>query len=312
MHLALVVVAILSLAAATPYVDRGDPYSDGRLPTKWTFISESKDKAPLHSIVFSPTLPGTYGVYHFIGGVDGFILAEAYTGYMAGISAHGFICIGVDILFPAKKHDLRNVSDIADKYERNLRWLEQNLTTLQVLNPGVVIDWTNIVVGSHSEGADGTLLMLEKNHTIARAVVFYEPFSFKFINKTTFSLPALIVGTVLSKEHKGKMPPCIINGFGFDHFYDMWSKGPKYYLNVKNFGHCDILDLDLRAVCLAMKLCESGNSTSMDLYHDFTMGVTSAFIINTLYGYGSDQKYFTDQQYIPVEIETIKYNLTSV
>ncbi|XP_050408390.1 uncharacterized protein LOC126823540 [Patella vulgata] len=310
MSVFLVIMATICLTAATPYVDMGYPYLDGRLPITNTFISVSKDKSPLHNIVFSPSIPGTYGVYYFIGGLDGLVPAEAYTGYLTRISGHGFICIGVDILFPAKKRGLGNFFDFADKFEMNFRWLEQNLTAR--LDPGVIPDWSKVAFGSHSDGADGALLLVERNHTMAQAVVFYEPFSFKFINKTTFSLPALIVGTVLSKEHRGKLPPCIINGFGFDHFYDMWGKGPKYYLNIKNFGHCDILDFEIRDVCGGANICESGNTTNMNLYHDFTMGVTSAFMINTLYGYADDQKYFTDQQYIPIEMETIKYNLTSV
>ncbi|ESO91710.1 hypothetical protein LOTGIDRAFT_163441 [Lottia gigantea] len=307
-----------AFSAGIPYVDKGYPYIDGHLPTKTFDITERGDKSPLHSVAFIPTDPGVYGIFFFIGGMDSLIAAETYTNYLGRIAGHGFVTIGVDVGFPveAKNHKTvlnnLNLRDFADDFIKQYHWLEGNLNRIiENKTKGVSVDWNYSVIGSHSAGADGVLLMTERNNTIAKAVVYYEPFSYKFSNPINFTMPALIIGTKFAEEHQGLFPPCIIPGYGFNHFYDYWRNSERFLIEVKNFGHCDILDDDIRLFCDSKHICLTGNSSNINLYHDFAQGVTSSFLVYSLYGYKNDLMYLTDAKKMPIEVETLKYNLTS-
>ncbi|XP_046364892.2 chlorophyllase-1-like [Haliotis rufescens] len=298
------------------YVDHGDPYKPGTLATGKLVITSLENHSPLHAVVYYPSVPGDYGVVFFIPGFDGVILSEYYSDYLSSVAQHGFIVVGSDYIWPASDHpgyDKINekLGFITDKYVEQFNWMKSNLQGLiQGVAPGVASGWEHIALLSHSAGADALFKMAERNHTLFQSVVLWEPFSFQFNTPTNFSLPALIVGTQLSTR-SASVIPCIIPGFGFDHFYSMWGEPPKVLMNVENFGHCDIMDNSFRLLCIDTKMCVGGNASAIPSYQQFAQGVTSAFLISTLQGYTQDITYVIDQNKIPLPLVEFKYNMSA-
>lgn len=57
-------------------------------------------------LVFSPVMKGNYAPVFFVGGLNGYVIVEAYQIVQKKIASHGFVVIGVDYKFPV----LRNSS----------------------------------------------------------------------------------------------------------------------------------------------------------------------------------------------------------
>ncbi|XP_046546133.1 chlorophyllase-2-like [Haliotis rubra] len=299
------------------YVDHGDPYKSGTLTTGKVVVTVLEDKSPLHAVAYYPNVTGDYGVVFFIPGLDGVILSAFYSEYLTAIAQHGFVVVASDYIFPALDNptgyhmNKEKLDSIADKYMEQFYWLKSNLQRLiQAVTPGVNSSWDHVALLSHSAGADAMLKMTERNHTLFQAVVFWEPFSYQFTTKTNYSLPALITGTQLSTK-KAIIVPCIIPGFGYNHFYDMWGEPPKVLVDAKNFGHCDLMDYAFRDFCIDTKTCLGGNASMIPAYHQYTQGITSAFLVVYLQGFSQTINYVIDQTKIPLPLDEFKYNMSA-
>ena len=73
-----------------------------------------------------PLPEGQYPVIFFIGGLNGYVLAELYSTVLYDISTHGFFVFGVDYEFPAytEKDDQQVGLDI-DRFFKELSWVSK-------------------------------------------------------------------------------------------------------------------------------------------------------------------------------------------
>lgn len=83
-------------------------------------------------------------------------------------------------------------------------------------------------------------------------ILTYIPHSFQL------SIPICVIGTGLSNQTKGGIPPLCPDGFNHAEFFNE-SKPPCCYFLAKDYGHCDVLDQSKAS--LASWVCKSGKGS---------------------------------------------------
>ncbi|XP_066296442.1 uncharacterized protein [Branchiostoma lanceolatum] len=299
------------------YVDNGNPFDKGTLEVLNFTISQHE--APLLTKVYYPQKIDTYAVLFFTGGLLGWIPAESYDDVLIRVASHGFVAIGVNYLpyhIPTPPPDVRHrphgegvQSHESKKYLEELQWLTKHLEgriaqqTNRTTLPRLVPAFDHLAVSCHSAGCDPFADIILQNHTLAKAALLLEPFSYHFETPLTFNMPALILGTEFSTEH----PRCILPNEGYDHFYDLW-KCPKIVMNVKGHGHCEMLDAWMYSVCAKLQFCKANVDADLNKYHSFVQGISAAFLSTTLQGRDKLQ-YITNTTALPVELLEFKKDL---
>ncbi|KAK7098690.1 uncharacterized protein [Littorina saxatilis] len=297
----LCLIAALFLSeAADVYVDKGYPYRQGPLKVQQIPVTKTGNGSPLDSIIIHPVDPGTYAIFFFVPGLNGVILSSFYTDYLTGVAQHGFITISTDLLindeYGAQTKD--EGFHFGDLYMNQIRWLQKNLAIVLNANSasGVVGTWDLLGLGSHSAGADATLYIAAKYPSLPKALALMGPYTTSFRTAVNFSMPILLVQTEYATHHKGLMPPCMTDKFGYKHIWDLWPRPPRVRMEVKGFGHCGICNQALWQSCYKYQVCvTTQNVTSLPAYHTFTQGLTAAFFSTYLAGYDANLKYVINQ-----------------
>ncbi|KAK7484777.1 hypothetical protein BaRGS_00023951, partial [Batillaria attramentaria] len=259
------------------FVDKGFPYKNGPLNTSSISITKRQDGSPLSSTVFYPTSPGLYGTFYFVTGANGMVVSSDYSDYLSQIASHGFVVISADLLWEDVAYAQRFGFHFGDLYIEQLTWMQDHLEELLSKTvPGVTCSWEHLGLGSHSAGADSTLYMVARNHTLYQ--------------------------TELATHHAPGFPPCMSDQFGYKHVWQLWQRPPRVRMEIKGYGHCDILNYNLWEECHKYHLCATpSNASVLASYHVFTQGVTSAFLTSYLTGYEDNLKYVTNRTLLPVE-----------
>lgn len=99
-------------------------------------------------------------------------------------------------------------------------------------------------------------------------ILSYVPHSFHL------SIPIGIIGTGLSNQTKGIIPPLAPDGFNHSEFFNE-SKPPCCYFLAKDYGHCDMLNDP--NVALASLVCKSGKGSKEKMRRGVG-GVVVAFL----------------------------------
>ena len=76
--LALAALSALNVGSTSPYIFRGDPFSEVDAPFSTFQIAVDPLFAHVGSVVYAPASPGRYSVIYFIGGYNGFVPGWAY------------------------------------------------------------------------------------------------------------------------------------------------------------------------------------------------------------------------------------------
>ncbi|XP_076445559.1 uncharacterized protein LOC143283262 [Babylonia areolata] len=305
----LIVVSMFSLCwapASAIFVDKGDPYKVGPLKVGQLTISKSLDKSPLHTIVFFPVEASDYPVVFFVGGYEGLVPSEMYKDFLTQLASHGFVVFGVDPHYPLAPFDVTEGDDVTEGADINALfaqydWLHgymENRTDARVA-------WNYTSLACHSAGCDLTMKMILQNHAIAQASVFLEPYSASAEEALPMRIPTLSYGTELSE--KG-YPQCAVAGKDWRQFYKVASC-PKVMMEVKGFGHCDILDPAAWQACHDTHACTTTNNSRNAEYRQFVQGVVSAFLIGTLEGRTATLNYILNTTLVPLPLLDLQSEL---
>ncbi|KAH9503728.1 hypothetical protein Btru_067257 [Bulinus truncatus] len=291
-----------------------NPYSPGTYSTDSLEFLPTPDGIPLHSIVFYPLSPGQYTPIFFIGGLYGWVTSMFYTTLLTNLASHGYIAIGIDRFYPGqsgqvpsllKRQASWNVEEVKaiQLYFNTTQWIKSNLTNQIVAKA----DWSRTALLCHSAGCDDTLVMINISRSFAQASVFIDPMSLNALTLQPISSHVKILAymTQLSEEK----PECCIPGTDYKKIYDLLTC-TKVRMQVKDFGHCDILDDLLWEACHIIHTCRTTNNSRISEYKNFTTGVIDGFLQWTLYGNSDMQKYVINQSYLPLQLVDLAYNGT--
>ncbi|KAL8619031.1 hypothetical protein ACOMHN_020729 [Nucella lapillus] len=254
-------------------------------------------------IVFFPIEEGDYPPVFFVGGLEGLIPSEMYVDVLTRLASHGFVVFGVDPRYPVSQRD--SVSEHGDvtvgvdvtMLFKQYDWLHNYMGN----KTDAHITWNYTALACHSAGCDATLKMILQNHIFAQASVYLKPYSASAKETVPVTIPTLSYGTELSE--KG-FPQCAVSGMD-------WKQSPclKILMEVKGFGHCDILDPLPWQACHDTHFCTTTNNSRNAEYRHFVQGVVSAFLIGTLEGNMATLTYILNYSHVPFPLLDLQSDL---
>ncbi|KAI8772843.1 chlorophyllase-1 [Biomphalaria glabrata] len=295
---------------------QGDnPYNPGQYGVDSLDFSPQKDGIPLHTKVFFPKSTGKFTPIVFIGGLYGWVVSESYSTLLSNLASHGYIAVGMDRFYldqtdlsppdfkPRKISGLEGESQALQLYFNTTQWIKTHLKRQIV----ATADWNKTSLLCHSAGCDDTLVMVNLSRTIAQASVFLDPMSVNamILQPIESKVKVLAYMSQLSEEK----PMCCIPGTDYKKIYDLVNC-TKVRVQVKDFGHCDILDDLLWEACHIVHACRTTDNTKLGIYRNFTTGVIDGFLQWTLHGNVDMQKYVTNQAYMPLPLVDLAFDLT--
>ncbi|CAL1543228.1 unnamed protein product [Lymnaea stagnalis] len=311
----LIVRAVLLFSLALlPTSEGGNPFSPGPYTTGSYTLTPKVDGIPLHTTVYHPQAQGTFPPIVFIGGMYGYMFAEAYSTFMADLASHGYIILGIDRINPPPLAKTGQVTTDDDRPWSNLEVgsVELYLNTTNWLrthpsNTSAVFDWSRTVLMCHSAGCDDTLVMVNVSRSLAQASVHLDPMSVNslILHPVVSRVKTLAYMSQLSEEK----PECCIPGTDYRKIYDLMTC-VKVRMQVKDFGHCDILNQPYWEACHVAKVCRTTNDTRLPSYRDFTTGVIDAFLQWTLDGNQDMERYVVNQTYMPLPLVDLAYDIS--
>ncbi|XP_046365508.2 uncharacterized protein LOC124141515 [Haliotis rufescens] len=242
-------------------------------------------------------MKGNYSPVFFVGGLNGYVIVEAYQIVQKKIASHGFVVIGVDYKFPvlrnsSLKHEEELGQDLNNFFDE-LTWLKSHLENLTQVN----ILWNQTSLMCHSSGCDVTIRMIRMNSSLFQATVFLEPMSFD-VKPINVTLPALMYGTQLAEEG---LITCCIRGFDYQKFFEIW-QCPKIKFEVADFGHCDILDPVPWEGCHVIHFCKTTDDSRLEEYRQFVQGMVSAFLIGYTQDWTPALNYIVNRTNVPLKL----------
>ncbi|CAL1543227.1 unnamed protein product [Lymnaea stagnalis] len=300
----------------------GSPFGPGTFATSQRVIEPSVDNSPLKSTVYYPVTPGAYAPIVFIGGMYGYVLSEYYSTFLTTVASHGYIVIGMDprTLTPQDEHishtrnvskhspnngvgDNHSVTSKLEFYLKQMSWLKDHLRNITATVP----DWGKAALMCQSAGCDDTLLMINGSRSIAHAAIFIDPVSFHSLDLQPIPsrIPALSFMSQLSED----FPYCCISGMGWKKVYSLMTC-TKVRMEIKDFGHCDLLEQSVWEKCHATKICRTTDDSRLQEYRQFASGVVDAFLRWTLYGDKNMAQYVTVPSLMPLPIEGFAFSVT--
>lgn len=304
--LLLLVIVEQKAQSQAVYIDKGYPYQTGPLSVTAMYVSKKVNGSPLSSLITFPATPGNYSVYFFIPGLNGVLFSQAYTDYLSGVARHGIIVISTDLEYIVDDESTVGFH-FADLYMDQLTWLKANLQgLLDKLAPGVQLAWQNLGIGSHSAGADTSIYLGLNNPGLFKAIVLLDPFATNFNSPANFSLPVVMMQTEFATQHKGIIPPCMLEPFGYEHVWQLWPLSPRVKMEVKSFGHCGMLDLAVWEACYKHQICiTTQNASSLPGFHNFNQGISTAFLNTYVNGYQPQLQYVIQPAQLPNYIDKL-------
>nr|KAG5706842.1 hypothetical protein BaRGS_004177 [Batillaria attramentaria] len=141
---------------------------------------------------------------------------------------------------------------------------------------------------------------------LERPVYFWNPTVTTRDTTVTLKIPIFSYGTQLSEEGFAQ---CAVAGRDWRQFYKIFSC-PRVLMEVKGFGHCDILDPMGWEACHLTHFCTTTNNSRNAEYRRFVQGVISAFLIGTLEGYTDSLGFILNRTRIPLELIDLQSDLS--
>ncbi|KAK0059077.1 chlorophyllase-1 [Biomphalaria pfeifferi] len=288
-----------------------NPFTPGQYDTDWIDFSPKPDGIPLHSTVYFPKSTGLFSPILFIGGMYGWASSGYYSILLTELASRGYIVVGLDRYYPGQLDQLtspvrsegrQNESPSIELFFNTTQWIKNHLSDQIVAQA----DWTRTSLLCHSAGCDDTLVMVNVSRTIAKASVFLDPMSFDALVLQPLNSKVKVLASMsqLSEEK----PMCCIPGTDYRKIYDLMNC-TKVRMQVKDFGHCDIMDDLLWDVCHSANACRTTNNTRLETYRTFAAGVIHGFLQWTIYGNTGMQKYVTNQAYMPLPLVDLAFDL---
>ncbi|XP_064601091.1 uncharacterized protein LOC135467255 [Liolophura sinensis] len=295
-------VAIAACEAAL-YVEQALPFHNGSLATRYFDVGHQSD-SNLNSMVFYPTVAGTYPVFFFIPGFRGMIPSNMHKDYLSGVASHGYVVVSTDHI------DFDSVAAKTTHFTKRFEWMKTNLNGLLTSkSSGVKVDWNYIAMGSHSAGAEIIIAMMKQNRDNVKAAVFLEPMVTGLSTPITFHLPALMYGTELAEQGGFLLfPPCVFSQFDYKHVYDNWTP-TKVMIESKGYGHCDILDKAGYNLCSTLHLCQMHRGVDLHVYQRYLQGITTGFLSANMLGRNDAMKYVIQKELSPIPLLQLQYKL---
>ncbi|XP_051141554.1 chlorophyllase-1-like [Andrographis paniculata] len=243
---------------------------------------KKKSQVPAQLLLVAPQAEGTYPVLLFC---HGYCTENSwYSHFLEHISSHGYIVVAPQFyqcLLVSLNNEVQTAAEVAD-------WLSTGLATS--LPKNVKPDLSKLALMGHSRGGK-TAFALALGHAptalkfkallaldpvsgpkpptwVEPNILSYVPHSFNL------SIPIGIIGTGLSSQAKGVIPPLAPNGFNHAEFFNE-SRPPCCYFLAKDYGHCDILN-DSKAA-LASLVCKSGKDSKQKMRRG-AGGIVVAFL----------------------------------
>ncbi|KAK6985780.1 chlorophyllase-1 [Biomphalaria glabrata] len=281
------------------------PFTPGQFPINSIVVDPKDDKSPLHSTVFYPEVVGTFIPIYFIGGLYGHVLSEDYSDFLTEVASHGFIVIGMDPNSPLlDRYQMQESREKKlDLYLQQMKWLAEHMGNKTT----PVADWNRPVLMCQSAGCDDTLEMIHQNRSIAKASVFIDPVSVHSLDMKI--IPSKIAVLTYMAELSEAFPYCCIAGMGWNKIYELMTC-VKVRMEVKKFGHCDLLDHAAWALCHDTKICRTTDDSRLQEYRSFTTGIVVAFLQWTVFGLSDMAKYVTQPALMPLTLKDFAFNVT--
>ncbi|XP_059172184.1 uncharacterized protein LOC131953150 [Physella acuta] len=315
---------VLTLSGLTPHVwghlTPDDPFTPGPYSVSSYKVDPRTDKSPLQTTVYTPVAKGTYNPIVFVGGMYGYVGSSFYSDLLTEIATHGQIVYGMDALPLDPKGQLASgngpwkdgvqgrrtsLSAKYEEYMQQLLWLQQHASN----RTSAVPDWSQMSLMCHSAGCDDTLLMINASRSLFKASVYLDPVSPHALLMQPF--PSKVATLTYMAQLSEEKPDCCIPGMGWKKIYDLMTC-VKVRMEVKDFGHCDVLDHLPWEGCHLSKICKTTNDTRLADYRHQTSGVVTSFIQWTVLGNKDMARYVTNPSAMPLPLVDLAFNTTCV
>ncbi|KAK4492401.1 hypothetical protein RD792_003206 [Penstemon davidsonii] len=225
-------------------------FEHGNVKVKTIKVKKSNDSSlPAELLIVYPEAEGSYPVLLFC---HGYCTKNSwYSQLLQHISSHGFIVVAPQLY----KCLLISLNDEITTTAKVTNWLP---TGLQILLPEKVKPiLSKLALMGHSRGGK-TAFALALGHVPTalnfKALLAIDPVSgpspptwnepkilTHIPHSFNLSIPIGIVGTGLSNQYKGIVPPLAPNGINHAEFFNE-CKPPSCYFLARDYGHCDVLN----------------------------------------------------------------------
>ncbi|MED6127837.1 hypothetical protein PIB30_091961 [Stylosanthes scabra] len=271
--------------------------------------------SPKPSLVFSPTVAGSYPVIVFFHGF--FILNTSYNKLLRHIASHGYIVVAPKLLSGIIPMDGPSEVKFAAEI---VNWIAEGLQPC--LPDNVEAQLESLVLAGHSRGgktafavalgkcdvqinlkikvllgidpAEGRNKMLIK----PPHVLTYKPESLNL------GMPVLVIGTGLGPEKSSFFSmPCAPDGVNHEEYYRE-CKAPCAHFVIQDYGHMDMLD---EGVMTPKCFCKNGKGPK-DLMRNTISGLVVAFLRAHLKGQFEDLDIIVkDPDLAPTKLDEVDY-----
>ncbi|KAK4407391.1 Chlorophyllase-1 [Sesamum angolense] len=242
-------------------------FEPGNVEVKTSKLKKTDASSPpAELLIIAPEAEGNYPVLLFC---HGYCTKNSwYSQLLQHVSSHGYIVVAPQF-YQCLLISLNDEIKIAAKVAN---WLPAGLAVS--LPQNVKPDLSRLALMGHSRGGKVAFALalgyaptslnfkallgldpvcrLSQPGWVEPDILSYVPHSFHL------SIPIGIIGTGLSNQTKGIIPPLAPDGFNHSEFFNE-SKPPCCYFLTKDYGHCDMLNDP--NVALASLVCKSGKDS---------------------------------------------------
>ncbi|KAJ3288915.1 hypothetical protein HDU76_007605 [Blyttiomyces sp. JEL0837] len=251
----------------------------------------------------------SYPVVFFYGG---FALAPglAYTDLVSQISskAEGAVVVTWNAALLSASNGFQKAIDI---YTRTLKGDLQSFIDKTFTTRKTKIDTSKIFFSAHSAGNQIVVDMAEKYESSGnvKGLLFIDPVdgtnppSIPLGGSVNVTIPILAISNELC-EQKGTFlfPACCTPNYDNMHFYNAFTKSPRFDIVANYYGHLDLCDETLAGVSHFTHFCSSVSDTTKhpySAYRNLVSGAVGAFI--SVFGNGNCA-------YAPYLTDSTKFN----
>ncbi|GFO40686.1 chlorophyllase-1-like isoform x2 [Plakobranchus ocellatus] len=152
------------------------PFTPGPYGHKQLRLTWSKNRCPLDSTVYYPSMSGDYTPIVFLGGFYDVISGEGYSDFLGKITSHGYMLITVDLLPTLHFQPESELSQLAkpgilSRFYDQIEWLKKNLGNMTIATP----DWEKLTLSCHSASCVSILSVIHDRPSYAAGAIFLDP-----------------------------------------------------------------------------------------------------------------------------------------